>query len=347
MSRFGEMLDPHSIFHQFKAQNRPTASISFSMRTKAATAGMPHDLVSGLAYANENFIYVDEKLTESLLNLLQNTEMKKWPEFIFLHIAGVDGVVHKKGPHSYEVDKILNRVDALLKPLFDLMSKAERDGKPITMLLTSDHGYVNVSHLDLIHEELIQAYGDIHFLNEGRMGSVFLPNSMSQEEKMKLRAQFLKKKSVESIVERVDNTVTFHMKNSIIRVEFQPMDTADLSCGKFSYRLRLVDIVDATKNQFMCPEEWDRNLFHYDSMKDPFYKAPFFFTAISDIFFTPNAPTWVILPKPNTSFKNDGLIGQHGGSTPEEMITPLLLRNLKLKNKNEIVPIYNLLDYVH
>lgn len=101
------------------------------------------DSRTALAILNKDFNYADEKLIDSLQRLVEDNRPSAWPDFIFLHLVGVDFTSHDEGPNSPDVENYLRKLDAKLGPVLRILEGAERrrEREEIISLLTADHGF--------------------------------------------------------------------------------------------------------------------------------------------------------------------------------------------------------------
>ena len=318
---------PYSIFQDLRAQGRTSLSLAHYFGD-GATARVPLDIEAGVAYQRQDFSYIDDKLIDSMKSLLSKTSPDHWPEFIFIHLVGVDSLSHTYGPYSREALDYAARMDHKLKALFKILREGEADGKKVISMMTADHGfeainkYVNVAKLIQHKDQRITLF------NQHRLITVYYPKKnalqWSEESQAAFSAELSTQPGVSIAVRRSGNLVRVDQPGKPLLIEYVPAQCADST-----YALRVDGAVA------LCPEMIDQ------ASNQPIY--PYLVTALARYFHSPYHADLVVLAKEHYSFTSRDP-GQHGGLTPEETMVPVLLRNVSIRDPNVATPTYKLLS---
>lgn len=318
-----DLLKPLTVFNRLKLQHRTSLSIA-PVFGEGATAHYGIDLDLGTAYQQGDYRYIDQKLLASLDNVLGKTRVADLPDFIFVHLIGVDGYSHKFGINSQEVSKHLKFLDESMSPIFQKLTVASDSGREISAILTSDHGMVETKrHFDLdsfLERKLPQLFA----IRAGRYAAFkFLPgtNSISKTSALKI---LKRSPAIEAVIER---TRTGFMLTSSGKSYAIDMQNAD--CGRDSYKLSV------NGGPFFCPQETNIA---------PQVLYPYLVTNLASYFRTSFKPDIVILAAPNTSFDVD-LLSDHGGMTPEEVMVPFFSKNYNFQSVGPF-PTFRLLENI-
>ena len=109
--KLNQMIKGDNVFARLRAKGLKTVSIDYGFRADTDASMDANDSEAALAILNKDYARVDGKLIESLRSLLSDTYTSRWPDFIFVHLIGVDFLSHDFGPKSQEVAKYLRFLD--------------------------------------------------------------------------------------------------------------------------------------------------------------------------------------------------------------------------------------------
>ena len=182
------LLDGRLVFTRLKSKGFKTVSLDFAFRSGALAHTNAKDLKAGVSILAVDYNYIDTKTIESLLSLLKTTPHEQWPEFIFVHLIGLDFVTHDHGPQSPRVYDQLYSLDRKLGPVLNELTQIELTQKrKILGLLTSDHGFDTETRKVIDLEKRLRAtHPELKILNEGRVMSLFFPDSWSWQKRRDL-----------------------------------------------------------------------------------------------------------------------------------------------------------------
>jgi Type I phosphodiesterase / nucleotide pyrophosphatase len=92
----------------------------------------------------------DEIRTQFALDILKN----KKPGFMAIHLSAMDSSEHATGPFSAEANKTLEAVDGMVSRL---MAAALQNDSQTTIVIVSDHGFLNITHTVNLYIPFLQA----------------------------------------------------------------------------------------------------------------------------------------------------------------------------------------------
>lgn len=179
-----EHIEGRNVFARLAKKGLRTLAIGYNFWTDTTAATYPNDIEAGGQIWEKNYDKVDTKLIASLQAVLDNTPVNQWPDFIFMHLIGLDFTSHDFGPDSPQAHAYLRQLDSRLGSVLRTLAVAEaRSDRQIISLLTADHGFAkNISKLLDVRELLPESYG-VQVQNEGRLVSLIFPNHWSTEER--------------------------------------------------------------------------------------------------------------------------------------------------------------------
>ena len=305
-----ESIDPQTVLGQMESEGRETASFSYIFAENASTH-MLFGLKEGLEYKHEEYKKLDGRLIENMETFLSSREPNQWPEFIYIHIVGVDGVAHHHGAKSKEVIEHLAWLDARLNKTFRLLRSGEERGQRVESFLTADHGFVDTKfHIDA--EKIIRDYDpSIVVTNESR----FLGLHFTGKTKVAPLLKKIRKISgVELTVWRRNDHLELETKKKNLRFAYGPT-----RCQEARFTLAWLPSdsrIQPAGMNYSCPESFENAADFY----------PFLVPDLAAYLNAPNHPDALVIAKPNFSFTKD-FLANHGGPTKDEMLVPLLTRN--------------------
>lgn len=139
---------------------------------------------------------------------------------------------------------------------------------------------------------------------------------------------------VTSLVTRLDDRIQILQDNRIATLTFPASYSMSAKRGFAKELLQVQDLQATILRTPDGPETFARSAKPLTADEDLLWPA------IEDYFESPNAPDLVLLPKNHIDFSGD-YAGNHGGFTSDEMLVPLLLKNVAAPD--ETVPTQELL----
>lgn len=322
--KFSKILEPISIFSDLTQQNR--SSMSFApFYGDQATARYGLDLKMGLAYRSGDYAYVDKELLESATFSLSKLPLKQWPEFIFIHIIGIDAIEHHRGHLSKESIHYSKFIDHQLGPVLQLLNKASASGKRIGAIMTSDHGMSELNNIIQIDKQITKLAPKSIAINQGRLISLKLDEDMSLKDRRKAMSHIGHLNGVEMTILKRDKTLEIFSSQKNYTIKYK-----EANCGiEGNYALKLESL------PYLCPSKLNQ-------FSQKFF-YPYFATNIAAYFYSDNSPDALVLAKEKTSF-GDAIHAHHGGLTFAEIQVPLLLWNINVKSSDQMPQTFRLLE---
>lgn len=153
-----------------------------------------------------------EKRVQRALDLLQGTakDLPRPAQFVTLYYDLVDHVGHINGPHSPEISKEIQRVDASIKSLIDAIDKA---GINANIVVVSDHGMTDISNdrrIDLTHVLEDGTVQDIRTSPLGLWHNVTISSELVHAQLQ----QYLRHEEHATVYLKKDIPDRWHIKNS-------------------------------------------------------------------------------------------------------------------------------------
>lgn len=317
-----------NVFSRLESRGYKTVSLDYSFNANAGVGVQLADGNAAAAIFEKNYFYVDKSLLSSLEELLSKTKTEQWPDFIYVHLVGVDFTSHDQGPDSLQVRQYLQKLDHQLKDVFALLTDAEKKHKrQIITMLTADHGFdQTITHNFDIERALQEAR--IRILNEGRFAGLYFPRDWSQDMRSTFLQEWANKSEIDIVASRSNDKVEIFRRKEISSFRY----VMNALCPQQSFSLivgdrpeRCVDHLDADSNQ-------------------KFY--PFFISNLAHYFQADGHPDVVLIAKQGISFHANSGLGQHGGPTERELFVPLLMRGSELKDPSRIPSLSKLLEFM-
>lgn len=322
------ILGDSMIFKDLKDRGLRSVSVEYSFHEGADAFMGPVDLATALAIEKKDYEYIDRQLIRSLRLLLEDTPIKAWPDFVYVHLIGVDLTSHDRGPKSKEVSQYLKFLDKQLAPVFRLLERIDSNKTRQTLsLLTSDHGFdQNMTKFFDLEAMFAKLDPQIRILNEGRFAGIYFPPRWTPVEKQTLMEELAAHPTIDITAFAKDGDVFSLSKNKRVQ----------LAQGSGSCEAKIERSPD-TEKTFLCIEKTDSRA------NSLFY--PFFLNNISQYFRSPEHPDAVIIAASGKSFAKTGL-GQHGGPSPQEIFVPLLIRHHTYEDPKTILPLSEILSFL-
>ena len=323
-AEFNKMIKDRSVFARFDQQGLKTVSASYGFTSDSLSHLQLNDVEAALAIKQKNYKLVDNKIINSLDKLLVETPEEKWPDFIFVHLIGIDFTSHDLGANSVQVISYLQYLDSKLAPIFHHLNQAR--GRKVVSMLTSDHGFDRNHEKALNLEQVLQKVDpQIQVLNEGRYLSLFFPPGWSLAKRKSVVNDIGLHAAVDIAALRFEDTVYMHSKKLKLNFSY-----SEGRCSLSDYKLNIND-------NSSCPETMDVQI------QKSYY--PYFVENISHFFKVSGHPDAVIIAKSGVAFRND-YAAYHGGPTPAETIVPLLMHNCNIVPQSRIPSLAELLRFL-
>ncbi len=194
-------VDSDTVFETLNRQGKTSASFSFTLGQNATThtsAG----ITEAIEYKLHDYDEIDDRLIRSTQNYLESHDPSEWPEFIYIHLIGVDGYMHHLGPNDRRTVQYLQSLSTRLAPVFKKLQEAESHEHDVVTFLTSDHGSVDTPQFADVEEEVRRIHSSATVLNQGRILSVYSEKSDSPEKLQNLLARVRHTRGVDMTVYR-------------------------------------------------------------------------------------------------------------------------------------------------
>jgi|GEM_PF-3581061 len=321
------LIDSQSVIARLESEGRETASFSYVLGMNASSH-MRVGITEGLDYQRHDYMSLDDRLLTSLAELLtERRDPRFWPEFVYMHLIGVDAVSHRFGPYSREALDYLTWLDGRFGPVLSALAKGEKRKQVISML-TADHGFVETKRYVSLKKKLVKADLELVITNEGRFLGLYLPKNHEPEELGKAIEIALRNKGVELTAWRRGNVLEIATAKSKFRLAFGPA-----ACGE-PYSLALLPESNLAPASFSCANSFDEGKGLY----------PFLVTQLARYLTAPGHPDAIVIARPEVSFSK-GAKANHGGPTADETLVPLLTRGATLQGEGP-VPTSGILNIV-
>ena len=153
------------------------------------------------------------KRVDEVMNWFRLPEEDR-PQFVTLYFEFVDSAGHRTGTNSEELRKALMEADALLG---QIIAGMEQSGLPITTIITSDHGMIDMTSAKdkLIFTEEIEAKlkDKADFINNGMHCQIYLKNKNDKKAVYKeLKAYFADKKDFLKVYKKENTPKKWHYR---------------------------------------------------------------------------------------------------------------------------------------
>jgi hypothetical protein len=326
--KFGEVMKGHTVFSRLSEKGLRSVSLDYGLGVDATVSSEIIDLKSGLAAEFMDYLYLDQKRIDSLKILLTNHPVSQWPEFIFVHLVGLDFLSHQFGPRSEKTVDYLASLDRSLKEVFELLRQGEKDGHEVVSMLSADHGFMPATRKRVKIEDVVEAMDPkFSLFNEGRMAALYYPETLAPGMQASWAAKLIQTPGLEIVSYREGNRVRILSKKLDVSFDFQKTSL----CPESSMA------VAVNGSLAVCPGQLEL------VYKKLFY--PFFIENLAYYFQASKHPDLIVIPEPGVAF-HESEMGFHGGPTADETIVPLLMRNATLPDPSQIPANWELLRFL-
>jgi hypothetical protein len=346
-SKLDDRLRGKTVFAKLTQNHKSSVSFAYMFGEGATTRMSVQDVEVGISIINDGYQTVDSKTIDSVENLLTSTKVEEWPSFIFIHLIGYDLISHDIGPGKKEDFEFLEFLDEKLGSVLSRLENSEKTGRrSIVSLLTADHGFdIPIKRFIPAEKIISRADKKIKFLNEGKLVSLYFPNSWNFEHRRNFVKEFAARSGVEltAISRHEDEIDALHIysggKETVLRI-------ADGECSQGNFKIATDPLRDLKENlNYFCPDIFDKQ----DSQAFASHSfspgsTPFLTSNLARYFRVPDHADAVIVAAPGFSFTSKYL-GNHGGVSASEVIVPLLMRGADL-NMPSIPALSDLLKFL-
>lgn len=324
---FSRLMKGRNIFTRLNEKKYNTVSLDYGLGVDASVVSRV-DFPSAYAASQLDYSYLDFNKIESLKALLNHEKISEWPEFIFIHLVGFDSLSHRYGANSNEAISYLKKLDENFSAIFKILKKNENRHQ-ITSILTADHGFNSKANNYFNIEALAKNIdSSIRVVNEARFAALYYMTTPTADQLLASSKKFLKMNNIEIVAYKIRNRVRILTKNK----EYYFDELAQANCMEEFLNISYNGSNPICTNQLPA------------TINDEIH--PFFIENLASYFRSSKSPDILVIPASNTIFSRHGL-GFHGGPTEEETIVPLLMRNAKLQNPEQIIPSWQILNFVN
>ncbi len=323
--KLNELIRPYSIFTNLSERKLSSVSVA-PYYGDQASARYPLDVEMGLAYKEGNYKFVDQKLIESLMTVLEDTDSRLWPEFIFVHLIGIDSYSHQFGLKSNHVLEHAKFLDEKLGPVFDQLRQSIKKGNAVSAIITADHGMLEMKKTVDLESWIKSAAPTSVVVNQGRLIGLSWPKNMNANQRQAFLTKLSSLPGVEAVASRNKNEIDIKSAKKSYSIGYQDADCE----AEGDYALSV------ERGPFLCPSAAD------NVSQNFFY--PYFATNLATYFRAPRHPDILALAQKGFSFGSSNVLADHGGMTPEEIQVPVLTWNLIIESSEPILRTYQLLE---
>ncbi len=331
------LLQRKTMFYKLAQDSQSSVSYSYAF-TGGATAFQWTSPESAISYLEDDYASIDAQTLSSLQNLLTETAPSRWPRFIFVHLIGVDATAHAYGPKDERVQTYLHALDQRLRPIFQILNypggAQTVSNRQVNYALTADHGFRSTHAHAPLSEIVARMNRKIRVIEDNRVAPVYIDKPISDQERIDLAHALLDVPHVQWAALKRENGIDLLRKNGdharITFAQTAPACQPGERAARFEWLERKGEASwPALKQQdrnvaaveFTCLSDFDLAT----SSDDDSYIVP----ALADYFAHPRAPDLIFIPEDGADFA-EGYAGNHGGLTREEMLVPVLTKDVDI-----------------
>ncbi len=181
-----ELIQGKNIFSRLSQKGLKSVALGYNFWVDTTASTFPNDLGAAVGILDKEYESVDQKIIQSLEVLLAENPVHKWPDFIFVHLVGLDFTSHDHGPDSAQALDYLEKLDTKLASLFATLERAElRRERHVVALLVADHGFSDPVTKVIDVQSLLPKGRRVEIQNEGRLVSLIYPSYWGDADKTK------------------------------------------------------------------------------------------------------------------------------------------------------------------
>jgi hypothetical protein len=328
------LLQRKTIFYQLAKESQSSVSYSYAF-SGGATAFQWKSTEAAVSYLENDYASIDSQTLASLQSLLTEMRPSKWPRFIFVHLIGVDATAHTYGPLDERVQNYLQALDSQLHPIFHVLDHpggTSVSNRPVNYALTADHGFRTTREHARLEDVVSRMNRKLRLVSDNRVAPLYIDEPMSEIEKLALAKALLEVPHVGWAALRTEGGIDLLKRNGDrARVTFAQSARSARTCphGERAARFEWIERGDGGSSggrsvaqlAFTCLSDFDLAT----STDDDSYVVP----ALADYFANPQAPDIVFVPDDHSDFAT-GYLGNHGGLSREEMLVPVLTKDVDM-----------------
>ena len=336
-------LQRRTVFAKLSEQSESSVSYAYAF-SGGATAYLDKSIEAGFGYLENDYASIDSSTLLSLKKLLVDTPSNRWPRFIFVHLIGVDAIAHKYGPTDERVQTYLEDLDANLGEIFAVLDHPEGlavSNHSVNYALTADHGFrATPLHSPLADVVANLSSRKLRLIPDNRIAPLWFQEPATDDQKLSLVTSLVEVPHVGLAVVKSETALDILRRSPAGVITRSRISFADGPCPdkEAAAHLEILSGVQKPSPQeakiFTCLSQFDRT-----AAADDDYQIP----ALVDYFANPESPDAVFIADENSDFA-DGYAGNHGGLTREEMLVPVLTKDVELPRG--VSPTYKLLEFM-
>ncbi len=211
---FSRFMVGDNIFQRLAQKNYFTVSLDYGLGPDASVAS-EFDFQSAYAVSQTDYRYIDLKKIDALKILLTETKAAAWPDFVFVHLVGLDFLSHKLGPLAKSSLDYLKMLDRDLGPVLSILKTAEKDHEVVT-LLTADHGFALTAKKFFPLESTLQKIEPtIKVINESRMAALYFLAQPNADQLDNLAKKLLAFSGIEILAYKIKGQIVIKSRTEI------------------------------------------------------------------------------------------------------------------------------------
>lgn len=325
--KFSEHMRGRNIFTRLTEKDMKSVSLDYGLGVDA-TVFSEFDFQSGYSASQLDYRYLDRKKIDALKLLLTNSTPPRWPEFIFVHLVGLDFLSHRSGPLSTAATDYLKQIDRDLAPIFEVLKKTEKL-HPTVSLLTSDHGFnlIKAKYFLNIEKSVRKVIPSAVVINESRFASLYFFLPTDEIRLQRLSSELLGQFQIETVAYKKNGYVILMNRQGMLKLKYGQNDICPPNFVS----------VEIMSGSIYCNHQLPQNLQHV--------WGRYLTENLISYFKNERSPDMVVLSRFDSTFSKSS-VGQHGGATDDETMTPLLVRGANFKMTERTPAIWELLKFI-
>lgn len=316
-------IEPFSIFQKLKEKNKTSASFSY-LFGQNATFHEDFKITYSLEYQLKEYGDLDQRLINSLYTFLKSRSANEWPRFIYVHLIGFDGHAHLYGPNASKTLSYLSKLDTSLEKVFRILEKNNTSEHPVETILTADHGFLESNNYIDIDRHINDLGEKVTTLNEHRYLAFYRKTKLTDDEFSDLLDPIIKSNGIDFVAQRQENSIIVKSSATSFEIKYGPQ-----VCPRYSFSIKV-----GSSEKFLCPDDLDGDVINSD--------LPYLMSDLSVFFNSPVRPDAIVLAKSGYGFTRNAK-GNHGGLSKEEVLVPVLTRNISIGKTGQMVKLSEVL----